>query len=68
MAMTGKFMCAKCQVYFEPINGGLCSICGRLLCSAHLNFIKKGGNTEPICTDCSRGRESEEGFIKLVED
>ena len=52
------FICEKCRTSFEPQDGGICSICGRVLCRRHLlgwdltGFYLSKRKGQPICVEC----------------
>lgn len=54
--------CDECRVPFDPVKGGVCPRCGRLLCGEHFygSFLRRlqgivGGR--PACVRCRRGEE-----------
>ncbi|HJR67502.1 MAG TPA: hypothetical protein VJ802_13820 [Gemmatimonadaceae bacterium] len=60
---TVYMQCERCSLPFEPIKGGLCQRCDRILCSADLH-----GDTlsrwraaltgRAICVECRQKREA----------
>jgi hypothetical protein len=52
--------CDKCRLPFDPVHGGVCSQCRRLLCGAHiygsiLRRLQSFLGTALVCPDCRRG-------------
>jgi hypothetical protein len=68
MELTTPFRCTRCDRTFTQREGGICSSCGRLFCSLHLNVIKATPMNKPICVECSQGHEKDPGFVKLVTE
>jgi hypothetical protein len=53
--------CEQCGAAFDPLTGGICSSCGRLLCGRHLrgwlrSLLPALGTDRPTCVECSAGR------------
>ena len=52
--------CDECRVTFDPVNGGVCSRCNRLLCGKHI-FGSIGRRLQSflgsplVCPTCRRG-------------
>ena len=52
--------CDECGATFDPVNGGVCSRCNRLLCGKHI-FGSIGRRLQSflgsplVCTTCRRG-------------
>ncbi|TAJ99065.1 MAG: hypothetical protein EPO39_17055 [Candidatus Manganitrophaceae bacterium] len=50
--------CDQCQRRFDPMDGGICSKCRRLLCSRHLHGWFQGWRVfkrdAPLCVNCRR--------------
>lgn len=49
--------CERCGVRFDPVSGGVCSVCRRILCDAHLNgsFLRRARGwfgAAPVCVHC----------------
>jgi hypothetical protein len=64
--MVTAFECSKCGRRFLPVEGGVCTFCGEVVCNLHLNVIAQGQERMLICVDCSAGHEADPGFVKLV--
>jgi hypothetical protein len=52
--------CEKCGDQFDPLSGGICASCGRLLCGKHLrgwlrSLLPALGTERPVCADCRAG-------------
>ena len=52
--------CDECRLPFDPVNGGVCSRCNRLLCGRHifgsvLRRLQSWLGTPLICTTCRAG-------------
>ena len=50
--------CERCGVRFDPVTGGVCSVCRRILCDAHLNgsFFRRARTwfgAAPVCVYCA---------------
>jgi hypothetical protein len=53
-------MCDECRASFDPVHGGVCSRCNRLLCGRHIygSFFRRLQSflgTPLICTVCRTG-------------
>ncbi|MFN2565064.1 MAG: hypothetical protein ABR499_08670 [Gemmatimonadaceae bacterium] len=53
--------CEQCGGEFDPLTGGICASCGRLLCGRHLrgwlrSLLPTIGTARPVCVDCRAGR------------
>ena len=52
--------CDECRAWFDPVHGGVCSRCNRLLCGKHI-FGSIGRRLQSflgsplVCTRCRRG-------------
>jgi hypothetical protein len=51
--------CEQCGTAFDPLSGGICAACGRLLCGRHLrgwlaSLLPPLGSDAPRCPDCRR--------------
>ncbi len=51
--MSLSVTCAKCGRQFEPVAGGICQLCHRVLCANHLT---RRGVPSPVCDDCAPDR------------
>ena len=52
--------CDECRVPFDPVNGGVCSRCNRLLCGKHIfgsiaRRLQSYLGSALVCTACRRG-------------
>ena len=52
--------CDKCRLPFDPVHGGVCSRCNRLLCGQHiygsiLRRLQSFLGTALVCPECRRG-------------
>ena len=53
--------CDECGVSFDPVHGGVCSRCGRLLCGKHVfgsivRRVQSWLGFALVCTVCRSGR------------
>jgi hypothetical protein len=51
--------CDQCRTFFDPVYGGVCTRCGRLLCATHLHggFLSRLiGRLVPRKTECVQCR------------
>jgi hypothetical protein len=56
--------CERCGVRFDPVTGGVCSVCRRILCDAHLNgsFFRRARTwfgAAPVCVYCAAAAPTE---------
>src|SRR5688500_20354276 len=56
--------CERCGVRFDPVTGGVCSVCRRILCDAHLNgsFFRRARTcfgAAPACVYCAAAAPTE---------
>lgn len=56
--------CERCGVRFDPVSGGVCSVCRRILCDAHLNgsFLRRARTwfgAAPVCVYCAAAGPAE---------
>ncbi|HEU4628485.1 MAG TPA: hypothetical protein VFS08_02030 [Gemmatimonadaceae bacterium] len=54
--------CDECRVHFDPVRGGVCPQCRRLLCGTHyygspLRRLQGLVGGRPRCVACREGRE-----------
>ncbi len=51
------FVCEKCREPFDPMHGGICRVCKRLLCHEHLIGLGtirfRPDKGQPVCPECS---------------
>ena len=52
--------CDKCRMPFDPVHGGVCSRCGRLLCGRHIygsifRRLQSFLGMALVCPECRRG-------------
>ena len=52
--------CDECRVSFDPVNGGVCSRCNRLLCGKHIfgsiaRRLQSYLGSPLVCPACRRG-------------
>ena len=52
--------CDKCRLPFDPVYGGVCSQCRRLLCGRHMygsvfRRLQSFFGTPLVCPECRRG-------------
>ena len=62
--------CERCGVRFDPVSGGVCSVCRRILCDAHLNgsFFRRARTwfgAAPVCVFCA---DAADGPDKTTDD
>lgn len=55
------FTCSECGASFHELDGGICLVCGRLLCRRHLRVRRPG----PICRRCLRRESDIEAAAKM---
>lgn len=51
--------CEQCRTQFDPVTGGICAECGRLLCARHLRgwrpfVFALFERAQPVCVACRR--------------
>jgi hypothetical protein len=51
--------CDICKLPFDPINGGVCKKCGRLLCSTHFHggFLPRAASLLGFNLPCAQCRQ-----------
>lgn len=47
------FRCSKCDIAFQPAEGGACYVCDRPFCRAHLHFVRVGEQEVTLCDEDS---------------
>ena len=52
-------VCEECARRFLPLDGGVCSVCGRTLCSWHLQLTRRDAARPPVCERCARAELSD---------
>jgi hypothetical protein len=66
---TTLIRCDICKVPFDPVFGGACKSCGRLLCALHLygnparRLVAYAGFSSP-CVECRQKRRATEGSTR----
>jgi len=51
--ITLPFICAECGGEFIPPDGGICSVCSKPFCSAHILRITQEKDWQPVCVNCA---------------
>jgi hypothetical protein len=55
--------CEQCHTRFDPVTGGICAQCHRLLCGRHLRGWRPAlfalfERAQPVCVACRRADEA----------
>jgi len=57
--------CEQCRALFDPVYGGACARCGRLLCPVHLHggfwrqlLARLIPRTQTVCAGCRQARKA----------
>jgi hypothetical protein len=60
---TFRGQCERCGAWFDPVHGGVCASCGKILCIAHLHGsmlarLRSLLGGQPVCAACRSARRA----------